>query len=244
MADYKLTKLDPTSLSYIERVVSVAKIAGIDSVIIGNGMVRGMDEDQTVVILDTNNVPSLPMDTSIGLNRVSTFQSRYEISKSASGFSIDAYVDDGDADNPFIRSLTLKGKGTKIDFRCAAPASIKAPKTLNDTVTHSSCFNVEAVQMIVKGQSAMGADEMALRGSTDGVVLEIRDNGGDMLTYDITKDVRQEHSDASTDFYHRYPIKAVIPLIKQNPDGKFLLSKRGMLYVSVNNINVVILPKA
>lgn len=244
MADYKQTKLTKEVLDYIEAVVAVARTAGIDNIIIEEDRVRAMDDDKTVVILQTENVPKLPFG-SIGLTRVGTFSTRYEIAKAAKDFVVEATIDDtSDSEPSFVRALLLKGKGVKIDYRCANPKTIQAPKALNDAITHRVKMNADAVQMLTKGQAAMTADEVVFVGKEGDVALEIKDNSGDALAYDITADVTLENGHKVSEFFHRYPIKVIVPLFKQNPDGYFSLSTKGMMHISVNNINVVVLPRS
>lgn len=244
MADPKLTKLTPDILGYFETIVDVAKTAGIDNIIIEKDKVRAIDDDKTVVIFQEKDVPKLPFGT-IGLNRISVFGSRYDIAKAAKDFEVLATIDDTADDEPsFVRSLLLKGKGVKVDYRCANPKTISAPKALNDTITHKVRMNGDAVQMLTKGQSAMSADEVAFIGGKDGVTLEIKDNNSDVLSYAIADKVELENGHKIADFVHRYPIKTIVPLFKQNPDGDFYLSSRGMLKIIVNGITVFVLPRS
>jgi len=244
MADTKQTKLPKPVLDYLETVVAVAKTAGIDNVIIEEGKVRAIDDDKTVVIFQTEDVPDLPFG-SIGLSRIGSFSSRYEIAKAAKDFAVDATIDSSNEDEPtFVRSLLLKGKGVKIDYRCANPKTIQAPKALADTITHKVKMTADAVAMMTKGQSAMAADEVTFIGDADGMSFEIRDNNSDVFAYKITDDVDLENGHTVADFFHKYPIKLIVPLFKQNPDGYFYLTTKGMMYISVNDINVVVLPRS
>ena len=106
-------KLDANTISYINDVVRTAQLIGCEDVMIEPGRVRGMDEAQTVVMLQTENVPDMPFG-SIGLNRLSVFQSRYDIARVQDGFYIDAdsdtakvkLEDDSLVEQEFARSLT------------------------------------------------------------------------------------------------------------------------------------------
>lgn len=239
-----MAKLTKEILDYIELVVGVAKTAGIDNIIIEKGKVRAIDDDKTVVLFQEENVPVLPFGT-IGLNRISVFSSRYDIAKAASDFSIEATIDDTKDDEPsFVRSLLLKGKGIKIDYRCANPKTISAPKALSDEISHRVKMTAEAVQMLNRGKDAMGAEEVSFIGSKDGVVLEMSDVNSDVLTYKFADVVDLENNAKAPDFTHKYPIKTISPLFKQNPDGFFYLTTRGMMKVTVNNINVFVLPRS
>jgi hypothetical protein len=239
-----MSKLTKEILDYIETVVGVARTAGIDNIIIEKDKVRAIDDDKTVVMFQDEDVPALPFGT-IGLNRIGVFSSRYDITKAAKDFSVDATIDDSNTSEPsFVRSLLLKGKGIKIDYRCANPKNISAPKALSDTISHRVKMTGDAVQMLAKGQAAMGAEEVSFIGSDDGVVLEMSDVNSDVLSYKFADVVDLENGAKAPDFTHKYPIKTIVPLFKQNPDGYFYLTTRGMMKVTVNNINVFVLPRS
>ena len=65
-------KLNVELIQYIETLVKTARSVGIEDLIIEPDLIRGMDEDQTIVLFHSTDVPVLPF-TSIGLSRISTF---------------------------------------------------------------------------------------------------------------------------------------------------------------------------
>jgi hypothetical protein len=240
----KTEKLSRSVLDYIEKIVGVAKIAGIDTIILEEGKVRGIDEDHTVFILQEKDVPDLPFGA-IGMTRIGVWSSRYDIAKATTGHSIEAAIDDEGKDEPsFVRSLTLKGKGIKIDYRCANPKTIKSPRQLADPITHRVQMTADAVNMLTRGQSAMSADDVSFFGSATGVCLEMKDNNSDALTYEFADTISLENGHTVVDFHHHYPIKTLTALFKQNPDGYFQLTTKGMMIITVNDITVVVFPRS
>lgn len=236
-------KVDAASLAYIENVVATAQLIGIDNIIIEPDRVRAVDQDSTVILLQTTNVPILPFG-SIGLNRIDIFSSRYSIAKSVDNFEIDAAVD-GLVDAQYVRALTMKGKGIKIDYRCANPATIRAPKGLNDAVKYRVRMHPEAVLHMHKGVTAMQTDELTLIGTKDSASFEMADVNSDKLTFKFGDGVDNVQPNDATDpkFSHRYPIKLVQTLFKANPDGYFYITSRGMLKITINGLDVYVLPR-
>lgn len=236
-------KVDSASLAYIENVVSTAQLIGIDNIIIEPDRVRAVDEDSTVILLQTTNVPAFTFG-SIGLNRIDIFSSRFSIAKSVDNFEIDATVD-GQPDAQYVRALTMKGKGIKIDYRCANPATIRAPKGLNDAVKYRARMLPEAVLHMHKGLTAMQTDEMTIIGTKDSVSFEMVDVNGDKLTFKFGDSVDNVQSGDTSEpkFSHRYPIKLLQTLFKSNPDGYFYVTSRGMLKVTINTLDVFVLPR-
>lgn len=235
-------KVDQGTLAYIENVVATARLVGIDGVIIEPNRVRGVHEDSTVVLLQNTNVPELPFG-SIGLNRTDVFSSRYAIAKSIPNFEMDATVD-GPEEAQFARALTMKAKGTKIDYRCANPATIRAPKGFGDPITYRAQMHPEAVMYMQKAAGAMESDELSLIGTTDSITFEVTDINGDKMTYqfgDSVEIVNQEAAESRFSF--RYPIKLLQTVFKSNADGYFHITKRGLLRASVNNLDIYIMPR-
>ena len=240
----KTEKLAKPVLDYIEKIVGVAKLAGIDTIILEEGRVRGVDDDKTVFILQKENVPDLPFGA-IGMTRINVWSSRYDIAKASASYSVEATIDDEDKDSPsFVRSLTLKGKGVKIDYRCANPKTLKSPREIPDPITHRIKMTNDAVNMMTKGQSAMAAEEVSFFGSKTGVCLEMKDNNSDALNYEFSDTVGLENGHTVVDFHHRYPLKTITALFKQNPDGHFLITTKGMMFITVNDITVVVFPRS
>lgn len=232
-------KVDQQTLAYIQNVVETARLVKIENIIIEPNKVRAMDEDRTVLIFQNKDVPSMSFG-SIGLNRIDIFESRYNMAKSCSTFEVNVILDEK---QEFARALVMKAKGFKIDYRCANPATIQAPKNLQDTIKCRVKMTPEAVQLMSKGTTAMGADEVKFVGSADGVSFEMEDINKDVLSYTFTTEVEMI-DDNSPIFSHKYPVKILLALFKQNPETSFFLTSKGMIKITVNTLDLYIPPRA
>lgn len=250
-------KLSNEELNFIQTVIKTADLIDIHNIIIEPGKVRAMDEEQTVVLFQDKNIPSLSFG-SIGINRTSVFTSRLELARSQENFEVNALTAGDDPTFGFdkydpalkggptpmwARSLTMSGKGTKIDYRCASPQTIRAPKNRAGVNQYSITLTPEAVTMIQKGKSAMKADEVTFNGSTKGVSLELSDINGDALEYhfaDIIQGVIPGHD---PDFSYKYPIDMLLPIFKTNPMGVFSLTARGSMMFTVNSLDIYIMAR-
>lgn len=238
-------KLKPESLAYVLSVVKTAKSVGIDNVIIEPNMVRAMDESRTVVIFQNTNVPAMEFN-SIGISRIDVLLARYEIANSTQGFSAEVATK-GDGDDEFATSLILKGKGTKIDYRCGDPSKINAPRTINDTNRYRVQLNSDAVTLLQKGAAAMDAENVSII-SNEGVSFELVDINNDIFKHtfaDTAELIPDENGDvASTNkFAHRYPVKTLLALFRSNPEGTFDVGQKGILSFSMNGLTVYVLPQ-
>lgn len=238
-------QVDKATLSYIENVVATAKLLGIDNIIVEPDRVRAMDDDTSVVMLQTDNVPIMPFG-SLGLNRLGLFSSRYDIAKSADKFELIVDVAGVDTAAPYARALTMKAKGIKIDYRCANPATIRAPKAFaNDVIKYRARMHPEAVVYMMKGSSAMDSAEVSLIGTKDSVSFEMIDVNSDKMSYvfgDLVENV-QPNDSSEPKFSHRYPVKLLQTLFKPNSDSYFYITARGMLKIPVNGLDIYVLAR-
>jgi len=243
-------KVDAPSLAYIQNVVKTAQLVKIGNIIIEPDKVRAIDDEKSVVLFQDVDVPKMPFN-SIGLNRIDVFMNRFEVAKGVEDFELEAVMPDPDPEKldapKFTRALVMKGKGIKIDYRCANPATIQAPKLINDKIKYKVQINPEAVLLMSKGQSAMSSDDVTLTSDKDGVVFEMTDINGDAFTYKFADKVTLVDKAANgkdVNFIHKYPLKVLLPLFKVSSDAPFFVTTRGMLKVVVNGLDLYVLPRA
>lgn len=232
-------KLDTKILQYIEGVVNTAHRIGIEDLIIEDGLIRAMDENKTVVIHHTKNVPDLPF-TSIGIGRINVFLSRLNIVKGQPNFNIDITTHDTEK---YVKTMLMSAKGVKVDFRCANPKQIQAPKTVNDTLKCLVPLDADAVVLLQKAQQAMGAENVTIISNDEGVSFELYDSANDKFTHTYKPKVEPLDGD-DVQFVHTYPLKIVLPLFKENADGDFAIGKKGIMNIAINGINLWVLPQA
>lgn len=232
-------KLDKESLAYITNVVNTAQLVGIDEIIIEPGRVRAVDDAKTVVLFQDENVPEMTFN-SIGLNRIGLFRSRLDLVRTQEGFEVDVTSDDN---NEFARGLVMKAKGVKVDYRCANPRSIQAPKGIRDETICDINVTPEAVYLLQKGQSAMGATNVSVISNDKGVTFELTDQNGDKFSHTFTDEVQTTASDADTTFVNHYIVKTLLALFKENPEGTFSIGRKGILNITVNGLNIFLLPQ-
>ena len=230
--------VDAASLAYIQSVIRTASIVKIGNLVIAPNLVKGADDSKSVIIYQTVGVPAMPFG-SIGINRADIFSSRVELAKSAENFSMDATTH---TTEPFARALTMKAKGIKIDYRCANPQVIPAPKFFNEQVTHSMKITPEAISIMQRGQAAMSTDEISFTGNNDGISFEMSDVTNDALVYKIDDHILSIDG-SEPNFTHKYPIKTIHSLFKANTDGFFHVTSRGLIKVVVNNLDIYVLAR-
>lgn len=235
-------KLTTDLIEFIEKVVKTGQSVNIDDVIIDaeTGTVRGIDEGRSVVLFHDKDVPTSPVG-SIGLKRGGIFLSRISIVKNRENFDVDA--ESVALENvEFVKALHMNSNDTKIDFRCGNPDTIKAPKQINDTIIYRVQLNAEAVSVLQQGYSAMGTETVSIVGG-DGVSFELEDISEDKFSHTFAPESIQLGDTTTGAFAHKYPIKTILALFKQNPDGMFEIGEKGILRIAVNDLDIYVLPQ-
>ena len=232
-------KLDPEVTAYILNVVNTCKIVDIQSVVIEDGMVRGMNDDTTVVIFHDEDVIE-QNHGAFGLTRLNELKARYDIASSCQNFSVEVIVKENE---DFVRSIIMKGKGTKVDYRCGKPDQIKAPRQINDEMQAIVPLTEEAVNLLQKGASAMGSEFVSIISNDDGVSFELADVNNDVFKHTFADKAIAIDPESKIKFAHRYPIKTIIAMFKQNMSGTFAVGAKGMLQFPVNGLNLYLLPQ-
>jgi hypothetical protein len=231
-------KIDTDTLNFIQKVVQTAGMVDIDNIIIDDESARGLSENNTVVLLE-KEIPPLSVGA-IGLNRTDVFEQRLEVVQGMDGFAITAVTDD---EKGFVRSLTMKAKGTKIDYRCANPTAIRAPRVINDVMIARIQLSSEAVDLLKKGAAAMGSDDVSITSNKDGVSFALVDVNSDTFDHAFAEKAEQLDKESEAYFTNKYPVKTLLALFKHDSSNTFNVGKKGTLLVKINDLGVYVLPK-
>jgi hypothetical protein len=232
-------KLTSEIIETIKCMIDAANVAKITNIILEKNLIRGIDDKNTVIIWHNHDIKDLPFEA-IGINRLDVFTPRLRLVYDQPNFGVDAVVSERDKS---VTQLVMKCQGTKVDYRCANPKIVKAPKAKNDIMRYSAKITPETVQFLTRSEAAMKMDFLTLISNPDGVKFEIVDTNGDVLSH--TFDGKAENIEGEEDFAFvcRYPMHLVLSLFKKVTDGIFYVGKRGMLKVTINGIDLYVLPQ-
>jgi hypothetical protein len=231
--------LNPETIQFLEQIVKTARMVGIEDVIIEPTTIRGMDEDRTIVLYHTANIPTLPFDA-IGLSRIGTFQSRLDIVKGQEKFAVDVTTHETEG---YVKSMVLSAKGVKVDFRCANPKTIQAPKNISDTMATLVSLDSDSVVLLSKAIAAMKAETVTIISNDDGVTFELYDVNSDKFTHTFKSSIEPLGSNDDTKFVFSYPTKIVLPLFKENSDSNFAIGEKGLMNIDMGGFDLYILPQ-
>lgn len=244
-------------LEYIIKVLKIANLLKIENVIFEPNIVRGMDNNQSIVLFQDQNVPSFEFG-SIGINRIDLFLSRINLLQGTK-FNVE-YVTTGEDTSigysqydpkihnfqpMWVRSLTLSSPKTSIDYRATNPTIIKVPKKRADINKFSCSMSQEIVDVIQKGKSAMKTDLVTFKGTPKQLIIHITDINNDTLKFNSGKQIKLTNDTeiASLEFNYGYSIDTILQLFKNNPTDEFFITAKGFLCYNFNNIDIYIAPK-
>lgn len=227
-------KLEKDVITHIRKAVQTASLLGIDDICIDDGLVRAMHKDRTVLIIAPNDI-DVPFN-SMGISRIPQFLSRLSIVSEHDKSTIDyAATDD------IVKSVVMKCPGTKIDFKCADPSGIVAPRKTNDVITYGIDITEESIDLLKRSEAAMKADEVTIISNDEGVSFELNDVNNDIFKHELQTKAEIIEGE-SLAFAFRYPAKLLISLFRNNVTH-FEVAQRGSLKLNLNGFDIFVLPK-
>ena len=159
--------------------------------------------------------------------------------------SVTANTDTSRNGDVFVRSLTMSAKGIKIDYRCANPAVIRAPRERADTVKYEINIDADAINYMTRGVAAMGCDEVRIISDDDGTRFEMSDVNGDVMSYQFkTSAIDIVNDDEAAIIDSTYPVKSIIPLLKAATSEQcYITEPSGMLMMNVEGFDMYVFPR-
>lgn len=238
----KNMKIPASDIEYIQNVIKTVQAVGIEKVAIEPGIVRGIDDDKTVFILQTENVPSMQFG-SIGLVRLSVFQNRLNIVQEQPNFSVETNKVVETAEGSYIQSVTLKSSNLKIDYTCANPKIMLGVRKINDSMKAEIDLTPEVIKTIQRGVAAMSGEIITIINNNTETFIEILDKNKDVFKYALPHRAVSLNETLDPTFAFRYPADIVLSLFKLNQNGSFRIGNKGILNISVNNLNMYVMPR-
>lgn len=239
-----MDKIKTHLVDYIQNVIETASLLNVESVVIDDHSVRGMNEDG-MFILQRDNLPDdLPFD-GIGFGSIAALKSRmtlfedyeaqYELKKQQNGYSW-----------PYLLKFKSNTSKTSVEYRCAAPLTVKAPKNTKDPVAFSFYMDEDSVNMLVKSNVVMRTETVLLSSKKNKVTFKLCDENSNVLEHRITKDLNIiDEDDFGDSFMFEYKARNILPILKylakQYEEFEINITTRGLLQVNVNDLMIYIL---
>lgn len=237
-------QLSKETVDFLARLIKVAKILKIESVIIDHECARGHFKAEGSMIIHRDNLPKFEF-TTLGISRIDVLNNRLSLLGDNAAIKFEEKIKS--PTDVLVSKLLLSNKKTKLDFKCADPAVMdKAPKIFKDPVCYTFKINKEDVTLFSKALSAVRGETLALVGSKTGVIGKLSDMDGDMLDHTISEELVYNTLPNGTpkdEFYFTYKNKILIPLLREAMTDETIdvnITERGLLNLKVLGINVYI----
>jgi hypothetical protein len=237
-----MNKMNSDFVKYMQSATAISKILGIESVIFDEVGFRGQNQDG-IMVLDTDNIPDMDFDA-IAIGDINVFSNsinildnpkiEYELKNNRDGFSF-----------PYRLLVKYKEKRTSIEYRCASPMTIVAPKRLNDPISLTFNLDGDSLELLNKSKNVMGSENVYLKYHNGVLSFETDDINSNTFKHIITKNV--EFSEDDFDFNFPYKFKNILSTLsyakRKSDDGviEVSITKRGFMKVMIDNIPVYIL---
>lgn len=224
------------NLGRIKEVLTTINSIGIDEVVFekdDNVVVRGMDKDNTVVVI--SQVDNDLVEKSMGVNRIPTFISRLNL------FNLDESKITVDFREDSIRSVNVSEKRKKVGINLPTPGQLKAPH-FNHKIDIKCRIKLtkEEIETISNAVTAISPEFITMKGDGSDIVLELKDANND-----VYNDVIGENG--SGDWINNWSVKSFVRLLKQskkNTEEVILgVDAHGLLYFPADGMDFILLPQ-
>jgi hypothetical protein len=235
----KLSAQDTTNLV---NILSTCSVGDIQSVIIEDGLVRGINESKTCVIISDFNVPKFPQK--IGLSRLGSLKQRLDLFTNAAGTVIDAK----ESDRGEISSLDISAGRNKVQYRCTSTMLIKAPKVINDEAAVRVFVEKDELKMVLNAIKVMGGKKVLIAIKKDRAVsFQISDATNDNFSSAINTPAERLSDEDMDSVAHYYPADIFFAVFKNQADEfdtiAFDVGAVGTIKTKVNGHAITLLPQ-
>lgn len=237
-------KLSDAAINALTNLISTAHGVGVDTLIIGQNLIRGIDEKKTVGIVSKTGAPDLD-GKSIAINRVKQLVSRINLVAARGALQITCTLAANGTD---ISTIELSSGKSKSQFRCASVDAVKGvPKGFNDIPVWEVTVPATMIASLSQADSAMGGDGLTLA-SKDGKIVSVEfiDSNKDTCSIELDPEVVNLGS-TSTSFAVKYWSKPFLGLLKEAAkfsDPKLLIGAGGLTQIEINGMLFFTLPQA
>lgn len=243
-------QLSKKFIECLTTTISTARFAGIDSFVIFNNTLSGIDDEKTIFVFsDKLKLVGDEATLSIGFNRLDLLNNRLNMMIKDGNYTLDAVHD---TKNNTVSQLLFKSSKLAIEYRCANLSTLKYPKDMNDSMKYYFELDTEVVDNITDSAAAMRNEKILIMCKNGMLSFELSDDTRDkcIIKTDVnvavyTSDVNGKlvlTSDAAN-FVFRYPMKKLAILLKRSDTSLIKIGAKGILQTIVEGTPVHLVPQ-
>jgi len=237
-------QLSHDDVTKLRQVFAACNIAGIDTVVITEGLVRGTNEMRDVAIISKTDV-NFGENTDlvrVGLARMQEFEKRLQLFSGE--INIDCAFDSTGVD---AKMMTITGGRSKAQFRCTSAKLISYPKSNEDQPQAIITITKDEGQKISKASKTFKSERIKIHASRNGeVTLECADATNDQFTVVTTNPA--EYVDEPDSFVFEYTTdrlsKIIDALAKEDDTVNLIIGHAGSATVEIMGHTFILIPQS
>jgi hypothetical protein len=238
-------QLSIDDVAKLRQIFSACHTAGIDTVVITEGLVRGTNEMRDVAIISKSDVNFGENTESlrIGLARMQDFEKRLQL------FTGDVNIECAfDAAGSDAKMMTITGGKSKAQFRCTSAKLISYPKTNEDEPQAVITITKEEGQRISKASKTFKSERIKIHAGRSGIVtLECADVTNDQFTVELATPAEyvQEEEESFVFEYNTERLGKIIDtLAKEDDVVTLVIGYGGSAQVSILGHTFILIPQS
>lgn len=231
-------KLSSADIKNLSCILATCHVGSIDSIIIEDGRVRGMNDERSFVIVSDTNVPVLPIK--IGISRLKELKQRIDM---FSGSDIQISLNSNDRGE--VSAMDISAGRSKVQFRCASTSLIKAPKSINDEHAHSIIIERDELKLILNAIKVMGTATLQITIKKSGeVFIGASDVTNDAFNIELTQKAHAViSSDSVVHYYFADSFSQAMRVNSEASENELLIGEMGTIRTQLNGHQIVLMPK-
>lgn len=226
--------LSNSKTKQLGEAVDVAKMLGIEAVMLSEGKIRGVKSTMDAAIIADLEL-DIPHAIQIGVGRVNEFSNR------ASQFeSCEAELKVNERNE--ATSVIFKTKNAKMEFRCAAASMIRFPKSIDDETGTIITITPDEAKLLNRAISSMGSEHVVIQLTRNGNIrFEIVDDVKDCFELVLENNADIQNEDVES-FVFTYLSKLFTKILtsKNNENIEMRIGVGGSLTVNTKGYDVIL----
>jgi hypothetical protein len=233
-------KLSSQDVSYLTNILQTCSVGSIETMIIEDGTVRGINAEKNFAIISNHEVPKLSQK--MGISRIPALRQRLELFASNPATTIEAK----ETDRGEISSLEISAGRNKAQFRCTSTMLVKAPKSINDEPIFRVFIKREELKLVLSAIRVMAGKNVQLVIKKDrSATIALTDSTNDAFTAVLETPVEVLGAEQDS-VVHYYLADIISSALRAGPDTditELKIGSRGAMWYGINGHPIVILPK-
>ena len=230
-------KLSQADFNNLKILIDTCSIGSIESIIVEDGLARGVNDARTMAIISDKNLPKFPQK--IGLSRISGLKQKLALFSSMP----DVVMNVSESERGEISNLEIVSGKNKATYRCTSTVLIKAPKSINDTYQFAVSMTQDEFKFIQNGIKMMGAKltSLIIRKNKE-VTFTANDSANDSFTATLNTYVESSEDDFDTTVFY-YNTDILFSLLRSlSGEIIFSIGQGGSICAELNGHSLYIMP--